>query len=149
MPMSYRAFILLPADTDASIEQAASKLKDFYNNIPPPTEAFSLQIKIEDGILVLEADKWTMEIGLSCDSQVLEEAKETAENLANGKLKAFDSLLFEEAKAVNLKTYSYRFELESTADPNMLYFNDYLMIVDILRTFKGAIPFEYWSETLM
>jgi hypothetical protein len=31
----------------------------------------------------------------------------------------------------------------------MLYFNGYLFTVDVLRTFKGAVPFEYWSQTLM
>jgi hypothetical protein len=147
--MSYRAFILLPADTDASIEQAASKLKDFFNNTSWQVNTVSMQIQIEDGVLLLVGDKWTMEIGLASGSQVLEVAKEIAEDLANGKLNAYEPALFEQAKALDLKTYSYRFELQSSADPDMLYFNDYLFTVDVLRTFKGAVPFEYWSQTLM
>jgi hypothetical protein len=126
----YIALILLPDNTNASLEKAKLKLIEYFNH--NYFANYNVRIAIKEGKLILTVDEWSMFITVNSEPYVLVEAQEIAELFATEN----------DPNKNALATYSARFELSSAPDPNMDYFNDYVFVIENLCEFTGAVAFD-------
>lgn len=120
--MSYQAFILLPSDSDVSIEDVRQALENYYVDDPRDiafdTADNSLDVAIED---------WDLYVTVNSSPHVVEESEEMAEMFAN-----------QRPDKDEIAACGKRLEISSEEDEDMDYFNDYIEIIEQLGKFKGA-----------
>lgn len=126
MEVSYKALVLLPPTSSASIEEAEDKLRTFYRN----NECDVIIQRCETVIDVIIGG-WTCSVHLSSEPYVLVESQEMAELFAAAR-----------PDQEEIATCNRRFEVVVGTDPNMDYFNDYLFVLQALESFSGAKVWE-------
>lgn len=125
--MSYKALILLSPTSDASIEEAETRLENLFaddeRDVSVTSDKDEIQVSIEG---------WNARIHLNADDYVIEESEEMANNFA--------SHLPEKEE---IATSQRRFEVACDEDAEMSFFNDYLAIIQELGGFEGA---KIWEQ---
>ena len=125
----YSAFGLLKPDSDFSIAEASRRLSAKF-----PAFAVAQQA---DAIVVSSAE-WEIHLTLNDTPTVLEESRAMAERIGGA----------EDAKDIAI--CARRVELASDIpDPEMAHFNDYLLAIEVLRTFKGLIAVDPQEPSLL
>jgi hypothetical protein len=125
----YSAFGLLKSDTDFTLAEAAKRLAAKFPSFDVKQRA--------DGVVVSSAD-WEIHLALNDAPAVLEESREMAGHIGGA----------EDAK--DIAACARRVELESDIpDPEMEHFNDYLLAVEVLQSFKGLIAVDPEEPSLL
>lgn len=125
----YSAFGLLKLENDFSMSEAAKRLAAKF-----PAYAVDQNA---DGIVVSSAD-WEIHLTVNESSAVLDESREMAEHIGGA----------EDAK--DIAACATRVELASdTPDPQMEHFNDYLLVLEVLQSFKGLIAVDPEEPSLL
>jgi hypothetical protein len=124
--MSYQAFILLPSDTDVSLEEVRRILEDYYSD-----DARDVDFKETENKLTVTIDDWRLSVNLNSKPSVIVESKEMAEAFAGGR-----------ADQNEIASSGVRLEISGGDDDEMDYFNDYVEILEQLEDFKGAKVWE-------
>jgi hypothetical protein len=125
----YSAFGLLKPDSDFTMAEAAKRLAAKF-------PAFAVEQKA-DAIVVSSAD-WEIHLTLNNTPAVIDESRAMAERIGGA----------EDAK--DIAVCARRVELASDiADPQMEHFNDYLLAIEVLRSFKGLIAVDPQEPSLL
>ena len=125
----YSAFGLLKSDSDFTLAEAAKRLAAKF-------PSFDVE-KTADGVVVSSAD-WEIHLTLNDAPAVLEESREMAGHIGGA----------EDAK--DIAACVRRVELSSDVpDPEMEHFNDYLLAVEVLQSFKGLIAVDPEEPSLL
>jgi hypothetical protein len=115
----YSAFGLLKPDSDFTMAEAAKRLSAKFP---------SFAVEQKAGSIVVSAAGWEIHLILNDSPQVLDESRELGERIGGE----------EDAKDIVICTR--RVELASDIpDPEMEHFNDYLLAIEVLQSFKGLI----------
>jgi hypothetical protein len=125
----YSAFGLLKADSDFTMAEAARRLAA---KLP----AFAVQ-QNGDAVSVAAAN-WEIHLTLNESPAVLEESRAIAEHIGGAE------------DANDIAACARRVELSSdTPDPEMEHFNDYLLAVEVLQSFRGLIAVDPREPSLL
>lgn len=117
----YRAYGLLQSNTDFSLGEAAARLTAKF-------PGYSVLLRGEQ-ITVSKGD-WQMELAVVTGPQVQSESEGLAGSIAG----------LEPDEAASFVGCDRRVEVWSdTPDPSMEHFNDYLQVVEVLKSFRGVI----------
>jgi hypothetical protein len=136
--LSYQALILLPSDTDASLQKAETELHAFFDKLKgDKLRGVHIQSETQNSWVVLTINGWKLFIRLSTATGNQEESQEIADRL--GTQCPVD---------LRLKPYGARFEITSDPDPNMDYFNDYVFVVEALSSFEGAVALDGFGKLI-
>lgn len=126
----YQAFGLLKPDSDFNLEAAAAKLAARLPN-------FKIT-RAGNGIVASTKD-WEMHLGLNSEPSVAEESVELAPRIARS-----------EEEARDIASCNRRVEVSSDdPDPQMEHFNDYLIVVEVMQSFKGVISIDPEGPSLL
>lgn len=125
MEVSYKALILLPPTSSASIAEAEDKLRTFYRN-----DGCDAIIQRHETVIEVIIGEWNCCVYLSSEPHVLVESQEMAELFAAAR-----------PDREEIATCNRRFEVIGT-DPNMDYFNDYLFVLQVLESFPSVKVWE-------
>ncbi len=132
--MAYQAFILLPADSDATIERARRKLEIYFAD----DEDRDIFFETAENRLTMTIDDWNLYVDLNSKPYVIEESKDLARIFAA-----------ERADQDEIAACSIRLEISADEDEDMYYFNDYLEAAETLGEFKGAKIWEGAEEAFL
>lgn len=132
--MAYKAFILLPTDTEVSIEDVRRILEDYYSD-----DAGEVTFETEGSKLTVTIDEWECFINRNSQPSVLEESKDMAKIFASKRLDK-DEIA---ASGVRLEI------LTEDDNEEMEFFNDYVEIVEQLGNFRGAKIWEGGQEAFL
>ncbi len=125
----YSAFGLLTPNSDFTMTEAAHRLRAKFP---------SYTVELQDETLAVSAVDWEIHLTLNVSPTVLDESREMAEQIGGD----------EDAKDIAVCTR--RVELASDVpDPEMEHFNDYLMTVEVLQSFKGLIAVDPKEPSLL
>src|SRR5271166_4097553 len=125
----YSAFGLLKPDSDFTMTEAARRVSARF-------PSFTVEQKAET-IVVSSAD-WEIHLTLNESPTVLDESRDIAERIGGA----------EDAK--DIAVCARRVELASDIpDPEMEHFNDYLLAVEVLQSFKGLIAVDPREPSLL
>lgn len=126
---TYKAFGLLQDHSNFSLEVLHKHLVKRF----PATN-----IVRKDNCILLSQAGWTISVYLSEEAHVAQESEEIAEFLATY------------PQSNEISKCKRRVEIiSSDPDPNMDYFNDYIILCGILEEFQGVILFDPMSCKLM
>ena len=125
MLYQYSAFVLCPSYANASLEQAESKLRNFFE------ETTERIVRQKHNKLLLMIGDWSLRLHFNSEPYVLEESKELAQYYAANR-----------ADKDLIAACASRFEIISDLDPEGNYFNYYVFVVELLEQFAGAITFD-------
>jgi hypothetical protein len=131
--MGYQSFILLPTDTDVSIEKIRRVLEGYYSG-----DAGTVSFESADTRLTVTIDGWNCAISLNSKPSVIEESKEMAEMFAAKR-----------ADKDAIAASGVRLEISTDDDENMDFFNDYVEITEQLGKFEGARTWEGAQEEFL
>lgn len=125
----YRAFGLLKPDSDFTIAEAAKRLSARF-----PTYAVE---QTADSVAVTSAD-WEIHLVLNESPAVLEESAEIAAHIGGAD------------DARDILACGRRVEVGSDVpDPEMEHFNDYLLTIEVLQSFRGLIAVDPREPSLL
>ena len=124
----YRAYGLLQASTDFTLKEAATRLQVRF---PDCT------ITPSGNQITLVKGDWEIFLVENADSSVLAESAELAEKIAG-------------ADGSEIAACARRVEVSSDIpDPFMEHFNDYLIVIEVLQSFRGVIAVDPKEPSLM
>lgn len=121
--MAYQAFVLLPSDSDASIEEVRRILEDYYSD----DERDVTFNETENKLTVTIDDEWDLYIDRNSKPHVIRESQEMAEMFAA-----------QRPDKDEIASSGVRLEISTDDDDDMDYFNDYVEILEQLESFPGA-----------
>jgi hypothetical protein len=125
----YSAFGLLTPDSDFTMAEAARRLSAKFP---------SLAVEMKADTLVVSSAEWEIHLTLNKSPMVLEESRNIAEHIGGA----------EDAK--DIAACDRRVELTSDIpDPEMDHFNDYLLVIEVLQSFKGLIAVDPREPSLL
>ena len=126
----YQAYLLLQPDTDFTLEAAQAKL----------AEKFPKLVSARAGDEVnFTGDEWDFYVRMNQGPEVLAESEKFAETLAGDG---------DEGRII--AAIDRRAEIGSDVpDREMDHFEDYLTLLDSLRSFKGVIPIDPSEPSLL
>jgi hypothetical protein len=128
-PTMYSAFGLLKPDSDFTMTEAASRLSAKLPSFAVDQEA--------DKLVVSSAD-WEIHLVLNGSPTVLAESREIAGHIGGA----------DDARDIAL--CARRIEVASDVpDPEMNHFNDYLLVIEVLQSFKGLIAVDPKEPSLL
>jgi hypothetical protein len=126
----YRAFGLLLPDTDFTVPEAARRLAARF-----PQYAVLLA---DDGQVTVESDTWEIELRVVEGPEVAEESAHLAERLGG------------EGELGALAACGRRVEVWSeTPDYEMEHFDDFLGVIEVLKSFRGLVPVDPKEPSLL
>lgn len=128
--MAYDALILLPADSDVSIEEVRQILENYYSD-----GETDITFDENENELTVTIDDWNCFISLESGPDVIEESRELA------KMFAKDRPDRDEIAASGI-----RLSISTDDDEDMDYFNDFLEILQELGDLRGARVWEGASQ---
>jgi len=128
--MAYEALILLPSDSDVSIEEVHRTLENYFAG-----DAREIAFSVAGNRLTIAFGDWNCYVALNSAPSVLEESKDLAAIFAKDRPDR-------EAIAAS----GIRLEVAADDDDEMEYFNDYLMTVEKLGQYRGAKIWEGAQE---
>jgi len=127
----YRAFGLLQPGTDFALDQASARLAAKFPGYSVARRG--------DQITVAKGD-WEIELALVAGPHVATESEGLVGKLAG----------LEPAEAGALTGSDRRVEVWSdTPDPFMEHFNDYLGVVEVLKSFRGVVAVDPHEPSLL
>jgi hypothetical protein len=125
----YRAFGLLQPATDFTMEEAEKRLRTRF-------PGYSVSRSGEQ--ISISKDSWEFELRLNSDASVLAESSELAEKIAGA------------GDGSDIASCPQRVEVWSdTPDPMMEHFNDFLVMVEVLKSFRSVIAIDPNEPALM
>ncbi len=115
----YSAFGLLTANCDFTMDEAARRLAA---RLP------AFRLERQGDTIGLSTDDWEIHLTLNESPEVIEESREIARRIGGAE------------DATDIASCARRVELSSDyPDAEMAHFNDYLLAVEVLQSFKGLI----------
>jgi hypothetical protein len=125
----YSAFGLLKPDSDFTLAEAAKRLRVKF-------PAFKVD-QNADGVVVASGD-WEIHLTFNDSPAVLEESRVMAGHIGGA------------VDGKEIALCARRVELASdVTDPDMNHFNDYLLAVEVLQSFKGLIAVDPREPSLL
>jgi hypothetical protein len=125
----YTAFGLLKPDSDFTMTEAAKRLA---------TKFPSFKVAAQADSVVLSSANWEIHLRLNDSPAVIEESREIAGHIGGA----------EDAKDIAI--CARRVEIASDIpDPEMDHFNDYLLAIEVLQSFKGLIAVDPREPSLL
>jgi hypothetical protein len=125
----YRAYGLLLPDTEFTLADASQRLRARF---PGGT------VEETGGRLTLKKGDWEIHLTMRQGADVLAESRTIAEHIGG----AEDEL--------GITRCDRRVEVESDVpDPDMGHFNDYLVVIEVLRSFRGVIAIDPQEPSLL
>lgn len=117
----YRAYGLLQASTDFTLDEAVNRLKARFPGFT---------ITRDGSQVTIAKDDWEIFLIENTDASVLSESAELAERIAG-------------ADGSEIAACARRVEVSSDIpDPMMEHFNDYLIVIEVLQSFGGVIAID-------
>jgi hypothetical protein len=127
----YRAYGLLKPDSDFNLEQAIALLM-------PRFAGYSIARNGEQ--ITISKGDWEIEIALATGSHIPTETQGITDKIAG----------MEDSETEALLSSERRVEVWSeTPDPFMEHFNDFLMVVEVLKTFNGLVAVDPNERALL
>lgn len=124
----YSAFALLQSSSDFVLDEAVSRLKVRFPDFT--VERGGNQITVAKG-------DWEIILGENSDPSVLVESAEMAEKIAG-------------EDGSEIAACARRIEVSSDIpDPFMEHFNDFLIVIEVLQSFRGVIAIDPKEPSLM
>ena len=125
----YRAYGLLSPSSDFTLEEAQRRLIERFPQYRVTTNA---------GQITIASDDWEFELTVRDGPHVLTESQGIAERIGG------------EEDGSDIATCSRRVEAWSeTPDYEMAHFNDYLTVVEVLKSFPGLIAVDPHEPSLL
>jgi len=116
----YQAFGLLKPDSDFTLAAAAKKLAAKFPDY---------SVVHDDTKLTMSSGDWEMRLCLNLGPEVLEQSRAIEEKIGG------------DQDDIGIVTCARRVEVSSdTPDPEMEHFNDYLSVIEVLKSFQGLMP---------
>lgn len=117
----YRAYGLLKPDTDFNMHAAFDRLKERFSNA---------QVTRSDERIFITRGEWDIEVTLATGAYVPTETQGITDKIAGLDQTEVDQYLLSDR----------RVEVSSeTPDPFMEHFNDFLLVVEVLKSFSGLL----------
>jgi hypothetical protein len=127
----YRAYGLLKPDSDFNLDQAIARLT-------PRFPGYSIT-RSGDRITISKGD-WEIELALITGAHIPVETQGITDKIAG----------MEEAESEALLRSERRVEVGSeTPDPFMEHFNDFLKVVEVLKSFNGLVAVDPHERALL
>jgi hypothetical protein len=127
----YQAYLLLQPSTDFTFEAAQQKLAAKFPKLVPARAGDEL---------TFTGDDWDFYVRLNAGPEVLADSEKFAEQIAGDGV--------EEGKA--MAAIDRRVEIGSDMpDPEMDHFEDYLTLLETLRSFRGIIAIDPSEPSLL
>lgn len=127
----YELLLLTSTHSLPSLSKLAAALRAEFASLQPPQKIATV---IQGEKLTVTIDGYHFYIHFSCDSHVLDESREIAEQHA---------LSHPDRAAIGLA--DCRFELTSDDDPDMDHFNDMIVVCDAAQTLGQTFVFDSQS----
>lgn len=124
--MAYEALILLPSDSDVSIEQIHQIFETYYSSKPN-----DVTFNVKESRLIITIDNWDFRIDLNSEPHVIEESKDLANLFAEGR-----------ADKDKIALSGIRLEISTDDDDEMDFFNYYVESLEQLEKLKGSKVWE-------
>jgi hypothetical protein len=132
--MSYTAMVLLPTDTPVSLQQVEAKLRSALGSTPAG-QSGAIEVFREESQLTLFINDWSLYVWADSSPTVLEETQ--------GIVELFGS---DRADQSTLATYGFRFDISCDADPDLEYFDDYVLVLKVMKELPKAVVFDPEAE---
>ena len=140
--MSYTAMVMLPSDTTVSLEQVEAKLRSTLGAPlkKPGGESSRQAVEVfrEGNQLTLFVNDWSLYIWADSSPTVLEETQGIVELFGQ-----------ERSDQAVLSTYGFRFDISCDDDPDQEYFDDYVLVLQAMKEFPGAVLFDPEAESFI
>ncbi|HEV3386619.1 MAG TPA: hypothetical protein VG097_17510 [Gemmata sp.] len=127
----YRAYGLLKPDSDFNMDQALARLT-------PRFPGYSIT-RTGDRISISKGD-WEIELALASGSHIPAETQGITDKIA-GMEGAETDVLFRSERRVEVGS--------ETPDPFMEHFNDFLQVVEVLKSFNGLVAVDPHERALL
>ena len=125
----YQAYGLIRPNSDFTFPVLLERLK---------VKLPHLNLQNEGDQIVLSSEDWEIHLSLNSDPSVLTESQEIAEKIAG----------IEDGS--DIASCNRRIEIASDSDdPVMGHFNDYLIVVEVVQSFRGVIGIEPSEPSLL
>ncbi len=125
----YRAFGLLQAATDLTLDEVAVRLRAKFPGYG---------VGMSPGLITVAKGDWDIQLRLNEEPAVLVESAELAEKIAGT------------IDGSEIAACARRVEVWSdTPDPMMEHFNEFLFVVEVLQSFRGVIAVDPREPALM
>ncbi len=131
--MAYKSLILLSVNSEVSLDDAKELLSNYFAQ-----DEREISIETNNNKIKVSIDNWLCSIYLNTESHIVKESQELVEtfgqNLENKNIMA---------------SSPRRFEVICDDDLEMIYFNDYLNVIQELGSFKGAKVWEQAQQVFI
>jgi hypothetical protein len=124
--MAYEAFVLLPSDSDVSIEKIHQIFKTYYSS-----KSNDVTFNVKESKLTITIDNWNFRIDLNSEPYVIEESKDLADLFAKNRLDKNE-----------IASSGIRLEISTDDDDEMDFFNYYVESLEQLEKLKGSKVWE-------
>jgi hypothetical protein len=125
----YQAYGLLTSASDFTLAEAATRLAARF-------PGFAVLQENEE--IILSSGDWEIRLGLKSGPQVLEESRAIAEGIAG------------QEDGTEIASCGRRVEVFSyIPDPELEHFNDYLQVIEVLKSFPGLIAVDPQEPSLL
>jgi len=125
----YQAFGLLKLDSDFNLDAAAKRLAEKFPDY---------SVLHNDKKLTMSSGDWEIWLSLNLGPEVLQQSRDIEEKIGG------------DEDDIGLATCTRRVEVNSdTPDPEMEHFNDYLSVIEILKSFQGLIAVDPQEPSLL
>lgn len=132
--MSYTAMVLLPTDTSVSLQQVEAKLRSTLSSTPAG-QSGAIEVFREETQLTLFINDWSLYIWADSSPTVLEETQGIVELFGGDR-----------ADQAELATYGFRLDISCDADPDLEYFDDYVLVLKAMKELPKAVVFDPEAE---
>lgn len=127
----YRAYGLLKPDADFALQEA-------YKRLAARFPGYSVS-RADDQVMIASGD-WSIQVALVSGPHIPSETQGITDKIAG----------WEEADAEAVTASDERVEVWSDIpDPFMEHFNDYLQVIEVLKSFRGVIPVDPHRPSLL
>ncbi len=127
----YRAYGLLKPENDFDLTAAATRLESRF-----PDYA----VRVVGGQITVSKGDWEIELALASGPQVQSESQGILDKVAGMEPEEVESIVRSEKR---VEVWS------DTPDPFMEHFNDYLVVVEVLKTFNGVVAVDPQGATVL
>jgi hypothetical protein len=125
----YQAYLLLEPSTDFTFDAAANRLAQKFP---------SFEVTRANNGLILSSEDWEISLRMNSGPEVVEESHRIAEHISG------------QDDGRDIASIDRRVEIASDVpDPEMDHFNDYLMVIETLQTFRGVIAVDPTEPSLL
>jgi hypothetical protein len=135
--VSYTAFVFLPERVSVSLNQVADLVRQFFESSEHPENQF-VRVTVGNDVVVVSRDNWSLFIGYPVKPFAFEGNEIITQQLRQ-----------RHPNIINTTSHTCQIEVSTNKDPDMDYFNDYILVLEQLTQLPDAIVYDYGSGEIL